>query len=303
MLSINIPSQLKNTSMSTQPKSALQDVHTIVTLQFIKQLENGVIPWHVAWEEHPQTINGYPMDHINVWLLAHLPYSRNVFLTSRQMNRFKVKKKRGEKGHTTIGIRHSTNRPTFYCSEVYNVEQLEFIYDDIVPPQILVGNPLEKCAMRVTQMPKFPRIIWKGSTVYYNLKEDVIYLPAPGSFDTTLRYHSALFYGLAQCSGHAKRRNRDTCIHRNSNDPNTFSLEDLVIEMAASYLCSISGIEPWYLTHFHNDSKGWLRRLQTDSTLVITAAMYAQEAVNFILNRSALANPIQTGVFTPAGKR
>ncbi len=289
--------------MSTQPQSALRDVHTIVTLQFIKQLEKGFIPWHVAWKEHPQTINGYPMDHINVWLLAYLPYSRNVFLTPRQMNRFKVKKKRGEKGHTTIGIRHSTNRPTFYCSEVYNAEQIEGMDDDILPLEILVRNPQEKCTKLVVQMPKLPRIISQGSEVYYNLKEDVIYLPPPESFDTGLHYHSALFYGLAHCSGHAKRRNRDTCIHRNSNDPNTFSLEDLVVEMAASYLCSISGIEPWYLTQFHDDSKEWLRRLQTDSSLVITAAMYAQEAVNFILNRSALANPIQTGVFTPAGKQ
>jgi antirestriction protein ArdC len=289
--------------MSTQTRSELHDVHSIVTLQFIKQLENDLIPWHVAWKEHPQTINGYSMDHINVWLLAHLPYSRKVFLTSRQMNLFKLKKKRGEQGHTTVGIRHSTNRPTFYCSEVYNAEQLDGIHDDLLPPLILVRNPLEKCKKLVVQIPKLPRIISQGSEVYYNLKEDVIYLPSPESFDTGLCYHSALFYALAQCTGHAKRRNRDTCIHRNSNDPKTFSLEDLVVEMTATYLCCACGIDPWYVTKFHNDSKEWLRRLQTDSTLVITAAMYAQEATNFILNRSALANPIQMGVFTPKNKQ
>jgi antirestriction protein ArdC len=289
--------------MSTQPHSALHDVHSIVTTQFIEQLEKGVIPWHVTWNEHPQAMNGYPFDHINVWLLAHLPYSRKVFLTPRQMNRFKIKKKRGEKGHTTIGIRHSTNRPTFYCSEVYNPEQIDGIHDDMLPSRILVRNPLEKCTKLVVQMPKLPRIISQGSTVYYNLKEDVLYLPPPESFETGLHYHSALFYGLAQCSGHAKRRNRDTCIYRNSNDPKTFSLEDLIVEMTATYLCCACGIDPWYVTHFHSDSKGWLRRLQMDTTFVITAAMYAQEAVNYILNRSSLANPIQTGVFTPKHTR
>ncbi|OQP64752.1 hypothetical protein A3860_18510 [Niastella vici] len=286
--------------MNTKTKSALPDVHSVVTNQFIEDLEKGIIPWHTWWTEHPVYINGWPVDHINVWLLANLCYPRNVFLNALQMTRFKTRKKeRGEKGHTIVRIRHGNILPTLYCSEVYNIEQLEGLCGDEIPARRVISSPTKKCADLLAEMPKFPKIVWENSPAHYSLKTDTIVMPEEECFENVIQYYSSLFYGLAQSTAHGKRRKRDTAVDRKLTDPKTYSCEELITEMTASYLCSFTGITPWYLTTYHNDAHGWLRKLQTDTTLAITAAMYAQEAVNYILNRSKLANLIQTGVYVP----
>jgi len=284
--------------MST-PQSLLRDVHSIVSNRFIEQLEKGIMPWHIVWNEHPQNITGWPFDHINVWLLAHLPYQRKVFLTEKQIKRYKATVKEGERGHQIVGIRHRKSTPTFHCSHVYNIEQLQGISDTLVPPLRIPANPKQACEELVSQMPKLPFIIWDASPVYYSLKADTILLPDPDCFESEAQYYSSLFYAFAQCTGHQKRRNRDTAINVRRVDPKTYSCEELITEMTTGYLCCHTGIEPWYLKHYHADSSGWLRRLKMDNTIAITAAMYAQEAVNYILNRSPLFNLIQTGVYRP----
>jgi antirestriction protein ArdC len=285
--------------MNPQQKSALHDIHSIVTAQFIALLEKDIIPWHISWAEHPQFVNGWPFDHINIWLVAHLNYPRNVFLTGKQIRRLRARVKQGERGHPTVGIRHGTLRPAFYCSEVYNIQQLEGIYNDELPSFLVARDPMKQCASIVSQMPKLPFIVWDESSAYYSVKSDTILLREQEHFDSEEQYYSTLFYVLAQSTGHQTRRNRTTCIHSYQNDPKTYSCEDLIVEMAASYICAYAGIKPWYLKECHGESKGWIKSLQMDSTIVITAAMYAQESVNYILNRSPLLNPIQTGIYTP----
>jgi antirestriction protein ArdC len=284
--------------MNAQQKSAQNDVHAIVTARMIEQLQIGVIPWLEQWDELPQYMNGYPMDYINALLLGSLPYPRKVFFTIKQIRRNKAATKRGEKGFPIVGFRHGKVQPTLYCTSVYHSDQLQGMNDDLLPARRTVRNAVQACEAVISAMPKFPKLIEVTAPTYYSLKSDRISHAARACFANDAQYYSSLFHALAASTGHPSRRNRDTAVHRAPDDPLTFSLEELIVEMVAGYLCNYTAIAPWYLVT-HSDCDGWLRKLQTDKSMVITAAFYAQEAINYILNRNPLLNPIQTGVYAP----
>ncbi|OQP67871.1 zincin-like metallopeptidase domain-containing protein [Niastella populi] len=286
--------------MNVAQKSASQDVHSFVTSRIIEQLTIGIIPWQEEWRsEHPQYMNGYPMDYINVLLLGILPYPRKVFFTAKQMRRNNVSTKRGEKGFTILGIRHSKTRPSLYCTTVYHPINLKAEYDDLLPAEKIVRNPIKACEKIIAGMPKLPRIVPDTSPAYYSLSADTISMPDKERFANEELYYSSLFYVLAQCTGHRSRMNRECAVPRHPDDAKTHTLEDLITEMTAGYLCNYASIAPSFLIRYHSDCDGWLRKIETDKEMVITAAMYAQEAINYILNRNPMLNPIQTGVYTP----
>jgi len=62
------------------------------------------------------------------------------------------------------------------------------------------------------------------------------------------------------------------------------SMDELVAEMASSYLCSIAGIQPVHLRQNHFDLEGWLYRFRTHTELIVFATFLAERAVSYILN-------------------
>lgn len=288
--------------MNVTQKST-QDVHAFVTRRMVDQLDLGSIPWHEHWEEQPQYMNGRQMDYLNVLLLGPLLFPRKVFFTKQQLTRNKISTKRGEKGYTIVGVRHGQVMPTLYCSQVFHVSQLQGMHDDLLPALRIVRNPTTACEAIVSGMPKLPRIIADTHPAYYSLKSDTIIMPEKVRFAHESHYYSSLFYAIAESTAHPSRRNRDTAIHRYADDPLIYSTEQLICEMVTGYLCNYTNIPAWHLSHYHGNPDGWHRKIQTDTTMVVTAAFFAQEAINYILNRNPLLNPIQTGVYVPNIRR
>jgi antirestriction protein ArdC len=63
------------------------------------------------------------------------------------------------------------------------------------------------------------------------------------------------------------------------------SLEELVAEMGAAFLCGEAGIFERTVNNSAAYLQGWLTALDNDRSLIITAAAQAQKAADYILKR------------------
>ena len=63
-----------------------------------------------------------------------------------------------------------------------------------------------------------------------------------------------------------------------------YSLEELIAEMGAAFLCAEAGISPAVIENQAAYIQGWLKKIRDDRKLVIHAAAKAQKAVDYILN-------------------
>lgn len=274
-------------STTLKPATGL-DVQTIVTNHFITQLEKGEIPWHASFYEQgpPQNlVNGRRYTGLNTWLLASLGYKRNLFLTWKQIRDQGLRVNKGQKGHMVVYWMPGTAEKKLRYYLVFNVAQTN-IPADKIPPVDVVVHPKTVCEDIISSMPKTPAIDEGGSSLFYNPESDTVHMPAPEFVPDYRDYHSALFYALIHSTAHPSRLHREACLALRPHTPKQYSESELIFEMGASYLCSVAGIPPIYLKDYAYETEGWLRKLHTDKTILMSAAAHAQQAVQFVLNTS-----------------
>jgi antirestriction protein ArdC len=272
---------------TVQQSSAPVDVYSIVTDHIISLLEEGVIPWHVSFKDAgvPRNlISGLPYSGINVWLLAPLNYAQNFFLTWKQVRTLGAAVKRGEKGHIAVYMTPGKKEPVLRYYKLFNVAQCE----NLPPERLLTNDPhfnaIGRCKEIVDAMPNPPKIQSNGSSLYYNPATDCLTMPQHEFFPDEETYYSALFYGLAQSTGYQSRLNRRRCMEIKPLEHKRFNQEEMLSEMACSFLCSYAGISPIHLRLFADDQALWLGKLFTDDRFVVYASMEAQRTCNYILN-------------------
>ena len=62
-----------------------------------------------------------------------------------------------------------------------------------------------------------------------------------------------------------------------------YSFEELVAEIGACYLESLTGIAPKQLDQNVSYLKGWLQKFKNDKKFIVQASAFAQKATDFIL--------------------
>ncbi len=107
-------------------------------------------------------------------------------------------------------------------------------------------------------------------------------MPKPEHFKTKEEFFSTLYHEAIHSSGPESRLNR-----KNSGEARTFgdeaySKEELVAEMGASFLCARAGIENTTIDNSAAYIQSWMKALQNDKKLLVTAAGQAQKAANYI---------------------
>lgn len=98
--------------------------------------------------------------------------------------------------------------------------------------------------------------------------------------------YSTLFHKLVHSTGHVSRLCREGVINATAFGSISYSHEELIAEVGASFLCSKVQID--YDNIIENNTsylKGWLKVLRADSKFVFKVAAAAQKAADFILNR------------------
>jgi antirestriction protein ArdC len=294
----------------TEPKT--RDVYAIATNKIIEHLEKGTVPWRKPWTDAglPQNlISKKPYRGINVWLLAMCGYSRNYFLTFKQVKELGGSVKKDEKGHIVLFWKWvkkdkatDTNQETEEANDkqnmkpllryylVFNIDQCIGIPETSIPIVSRPNQPLVECENILDAMPLVPVVEHKEQQAYYSPIKDIINMPRMDTFVSSEKYYTTLFHELVHSTGHTKRLNRKEVMSKDTFGSEQYSIEELTAEIGASYLSSHTGI---VLDDFADNASyisGWLGVLKKDKRFIIYASAQAQRATEFILNQSAPEN-------------
>ena len=96
-------------------------------------------------------------------------------------------------------------------------------------------------------------------------------------------------YAAHECShatGSVKRLNRKSINEAAPFGSPTYSLEELIAELSAAYICAEAGISNAVIANQAAYVAGWLKKLRDDRRLLVHAAAQAQRACDYILNRT-----------------
>jgi antirestriction protein ArdC len=275
-----------------------RNVYEIVTEQIIRQLEQGVAPWHKPWRtEAPcNLVSGKPYRGINVFLLASQGYGSRYWLTFNQANKLGGHIRKGEKSSIVTfwnigdekivqdadGNTRKSKPFLLRYYRVFNVEQTDGIAD-----KLGLGNAaprvasIEQCEAIVKGMPNVPAM-QQDARAWYRPSTDTVGMPARGLFNSPEAYYSTLFHELTHSTGHASRVGREGIEQLNTFGSESYSKEELVAEMGAAMLCGLTGVAPQTLENSAAYLQSWLGVLKSDSRMVVSAASQAQKAADYI---------------------
>jgi len=287
--------------------SSTRDVYTIVTDQIIKQLEQGTVPWRKPWTDAGPPQNLVSKRHyrgINVWMLSMQGYEHNLFLTWRQLKELGGSVKKEEKASIVIFTRwvekkvkldiegeqkeEILKKPFLRYYKVFNIAQCDGIPSELLPKNNTgKNNPIETCESIYKNMPNAPEIREEHDLAYYQGHGDFINMPLMTMFESSESYYATLFHELVHSTGAPMRLNRRAWIKETSfasSNEDKYSLEELVAEMGACYLESVTGIVDAQFQQNAGYIDGWLSKLKSDKRFIIIAAALAQHATDYILN-------------------
>ena len=109
-------------------------------------------------------------------------------------------------------------------------------------------------------------------------------MPPREAFTSEGAYYATLFHELAHSTGHRSRLNRDSLTGFAQFGDHSYSKEELVAEMAASFLLGESGLAaPELIDNSAAYLASWIKVLKGDSKLALQAASAAEKAANHIL--------------------
>ncbi|MES3017459.1 MAG: zincin-like metallopeptidase domain-containing protein [Bacteroidota bacterium] len=295
-----------DTNASTSSKL---DVYEIVNDLLIERLETGIIPWREPWINSGMPTNLIslrPYRAINLWLLAARTYSKKLYLTWHQVKQVGGSVNRGEHGHVVVYwkmipqekirmVHEKTDLvPLLQYYKVFNISQCRDLPEDLVaraeafPQSIDAGSSPKKknsifCEAIYNNMPLPPEIKYETQMALYNPAQDYISMPRKKSYKEPSGYYAALFHQLIHATGHESRLNRSSLLEMSEHGADSYSIEELIAEMGTSYLCYHAGVLPTPLGDYFAYLNGWLDKLRHDKHLVVTASVYAQRAVDYIL--------------------
>ena len=276
-----------------------QDIYQAVTNRITAQLEQGVIPWHKPWIV-PGTdcavshTTGKPYSLLNQLILG----KPGEYLTFAQCQK--------EGGHIRKGERASfvvfwkwieqpdeehpdkvKKIPFLRHFSVFHIDQCE----GIKPRQeALAAQTLEPDAAADAIITDYltrsgvKLVHQEGDRAFYRPSTDTVTLPLLAQFKELSEYYSTAFHELTHSTGHASRLNRLSKVACFGSED--YSKEELVAEIGAAALVNVSGLET--SSSFRNSAayiQGWLKALQNDKRLIVSAAGQAEKACNLILNQ------------------
>lgn len=279
--------------MTTQPKDK-KNVYDIVSEHIVSILTAGIIPWRMPWSDGRTPANLITRKlyrGINVFLLAAQSYRCNLFLSEKQL--INIGGEPAELNSPSLVIhwewvdklakegepKPEGKYPLLRYHRVYNIEDCVHIDYDKLPGYDRPTNPFETARDIIKNMPNAPKIEYYKTAASYAVQSDVVFMPNSEEYKSTEVYYYDLFKLLIYSTAHEKRLNR---IDKEAPDE-VFSLESLVADMGAHYLCYYAGMNKVPLTDNLTYIHGWMERFKNDSYMVVTAATKAQKAVDYIL--------------------
>ncbi len=282
------------------------DIYQTVTDRIVALLEAGTCPWKKSWSGG----SGMPRNlvskkeyrGINPFLLSAMPYSSPYWVTYKQAVSLGGHVKRGEKSSMVVfwkmlDKRAATDQddeattktgkiPMLKFYNVFSVEQCEGL---TIPPEpeeaVNVFTPIENAERIVQGYKGAPIIRYGGNRAFYRPLDDTVTMPFPHTFDRSESFYAVLAHELGHSSGAKHRLARKEVVDVNAFGSHDYSVEELVAEFTASFLCAHAGISSETIDMSAAYIKGWLSVLKGDKKMLVVAAARAQVAADLILGR------------------
>ena len=274
-------------------------VYDIITNKIIAELEKGNIPWNKPWQtlEAPMNMTTKkPYRGINFFLLSMLNFDSPYFLTFKQAKKLGGNVRKGEKGFPVVfwnfvDVKSEDDDiktvPFLRYYTVFNVSQCEEIEVPETSDDKLDFNPVEKAEQIISDYKDCPEIGFGGDRAYYNKLDDKIQLPNKERFETVEDFYLTAFHEMVHSTGHENRLNRKELNSYCPFGSKDYSKEELTAELGSSFLSAEAKIDN--NANVKNSAayiKGWLKALNDDRKLIVSAAGKAQQAVDFVLGRN-----------------
>ncbi len=282
------------------------DLYTQVTDQIIAQLEAGTRPWVQPWQaahadgpvSRPLRFNALPYRGINVVLLWQAAMRHGfvcpLWMTYRQAAELGGQVRRGEKGSLVVYASRLTRRETDSQGEeqevevpflksysVFNAEQIDGLPDRYYARAEPALHPIQ----RIERAERFfactgADIRHGGEMAYYNAAADFIQMPPFEYFRDAESYYGTLAHEATHFTKHPSRLAREFGRRRWGDEG--YSMEELVAELGAAFLCADLGLTPEVREDHAAYIASWLKLLKSDKRAVFTAAAHAQRAVDYL---------------------
>jgi len=282
--------------------SKTTEIYQKVTDLIIGKLETAG-SWQKLWDVPPPvSLNGHVYRGINFMLLSSDHYTMPVYGTFEQIRKNGGAVKKGEKSTIIVfwkrlieeqpdGKKDVKYFLKYY--NVFNVDQAEF--DEIGKKHIseLCNLSYDQRFQRsmpaeniINDMQNPPKIVFtKDDSCTYNRVTDVVKIPEMKWFVSSDEYYASLFHEIVHASGHPSRLNRDASYKDfNESRQDSYSKEELVAELGASFLCSVAGLN-YNINNSAAYIAGWSKRLKENTNWIVWASRRAEMAADFILNK------------------
>ena len=270
------------------------DIYAVVTDRIVAQLEAGQIPWHKPWVASGQAVShstGKPYSLLNQLLLGQ----PGEYVTFKQAQQEGGRVRKGEKAQMVVFWKwidqedkdtgEKKQVPFLRYFSVFRLSQCEGLTAKHAPQlpntahadqqaEAVIANYVQCSGVTISHQ--------DGDKACYHPASDSITLPRMEQFANTAAYYSTAFHELTHSTGHASRLNRLEKTAFFGSD--AYSKEELIAEIGAAALLQHVGLET---THSFTNSaayiQSWLKALQNDKWLIVSAAGRAEKAVALIL--------------------
>ncbi len=164
---------------------------------------------------------------------------------------------------------------------IFNAEQAIGI--EIPEVKKSKNSTIQDCEELLKKYKHGPKVVQGGNRACYSPERDLIQVPSVQDFDSPQDYYNVLFHEHVHGTGHEKRLARKSLMDKTYFGSHTYSEEELVAEMGASFLsahCEISSApmvenSAAYLKH-------WVEKMREDKRILVQAATRAQKAFDYI---------------------
>lgn len=124
----------------------------------------------------------------------------------------------------------------------------------------------------------------KGSQAFYRPSTDKIHMPAFEQFKDALAFYGTAMHETIHWTSHPTRLDRKLGSQFGDED---YAFEELIAEIGSAFAMGTMGLEPTVREDHLLYLNSWLKKLQQDPLALHRAILKAQQANDFLLNRSA----------------
>ena len=273
-------------------------VADVITNRIIEKLEAGTVPWQKPWSggSWPKNVvSKKEYRGVNSFVLGCSEFSSPYWGTFKQISDLGGTITKGQHGSPVLFYTWLEDKSDFEVErkipfmrfyKVWNLEQTTGVDMSKVPVAVVLNDneKLDMCESIIKNMPLRPEIKFKEARAYYSPTLDIVNMPRMETFKDSESYYSTIYHELGHSTGHKSRLARKD-FDGNCFGSDSYSKEELVAELTASFLMSVCGIENKTIDNSASYIQSWIRKFKNYKNLLISASSQAQKAFDFITNK------------------